>query len=113
MKIINQSKNTILATEAVVADKALSRIKGLLGRKELRAGEALIIKPCNSIHTFFMRFPIDVLFVDKHSKAIKAIHSILPFHLTAIYFTAAFAIELPVGSLAASFTEPGDTILLE
>jgi uncharacterized membrane protein (UPF0127 family) len=113
MKIVNRTRNTILAQDIIVADAAFERMKGLLGRKDFRQGEALIIKPCNSIHTFFMHFPIDVLFVDKHSSVIKAISALAPFRLTSIYFNAAFVIELPVGTIQSSSTAKGDTLLLE
>jgi uncharacterized membrane protein (UPF0127 family) len=110
MNIVNKTKNTLLAQDVCVADTVLRRIKGLLGRNDFRQGEALIIKPCNSIHTFFMRFPIDVLFVDKHNKVIKATPALKPFCLTYIYFNAAFAIELPAGTLASTSTAKGDFI---
>jgi len=113
MKIVNKTKNTVLAEGAEVANTVLKRMKGLLGRKDYRQGEALIIKPCNSIHTFFMRFPIDVLFVDKHNKAIKAISSLNPFRFTFVYFNAAFTVELPIGTLESSSTTKGDTIAIE
>jgi len=113
MEIINKTKNTVLAKEAIVADTALRRIKGLLGRKDFQPGEALIIKPCNSIHTFFMRFSIDVLFVDKNNRVIKALPSIKPFCFTSIYFKAHLAIELPAGTLDSSLTQEGDSLLLE
>ncbi len=71
VKIINKTKNTILAEEAYIADTVFSRVKGLLGKQSLDEGSALIIKPCNSIHTFFMRFPIDVFFVDRNNKIVK------------------------------------------
>jgi len=112
MRIINQSKNTILADEAIIAGTLLKRMIGLLGRKELKKGQALILKPCNSIHTFFMRFSIDVLFVDKENKVIKAISSKEPFRLTYMYFTACFAVELPVGTIQSSATSPGDSLTL-
>ena len=113
MKIINRTKNTVLAQNAVVADTVFSRLKGLLGRKDFIEGEALIIKPCNSIHTFFMRFPIDVLFIDKDSRIIKTISSLKPFRLTCIYFNAAFVIELPAGTLEFSSTQEKDILIFE
>jgi len=113
MKIINKTKNTVLAKNAIVADTVFKRIKGLLGRKDFIEGEALIIKPCNSIHTFFMRFPIDVLFVDKHNQVIKLISSLIPARLTYIYFNSAFVIELPTGTAQSTFTSKGDTISIE
>ena len=113
MKIINKTKNTILAQEAIVARTVLKRIKGLLGRDDFKQGEALIIMPCKSIHTFFMPFPIDVLFVNKQNQILKAIPSLRPGRLTYIYFNAAFVIELPSGTIQASRTSQGDTISIE
>ena len=113
MKLINKTKNIILAENVTIANTVSKRIRGLLGREDFNQGEALIIKPCNSIHTCFMRFPIDVLFVDKGNKVIQAISSITPFHFTNIYFRAAFAIELPFGTIQSTSTSENDTISLE
>ncbi|KPK97560.1 MAG: hypothetical protein AMJ95_08445 [Omnitrophica WOR_2 bacterium SM23_72] len=89
------------------------RAKGLLGTKDFRQGEALVITSCNSIHTFFMHFPIDVLFVDKAFRVIKAMPSLRPFRMTPLYFKADFALELPVGTIESSSTSEGDTLSLE
>jgi len=113
MKIINKTKNTVLAQNTVVADTVFRRLKGLLGRKDFIKGEALIIKPCNSIHTFFMQFPIDVLFVDKHNRVIKVISSLKSFRLTYIYFDASLTIELPAGTLESTSTQERDILILE
>ena len=113
MQIINRSKNTILAKEAIVADTLFKRIKGLLGKRAFQQGQALIIKPCNSIHTFFMRFSIDVLFVDKNNRAMKAISAFPPFRLSNIYFNSAFVIELPAGTINSTSTSEGDLLLIE
>lgn len=110
MRIINQTKNTILAEEVILANTAFKRMKGLLGKKEFMRGCALILKPCNSIHTFFMRFPIDVLFLDKNNRVIKAISSLPPYRLTRVYLNSGFAIELPSGIIKLSSTQEGDTI---
>lgn len=108
MKIINQTKDKVLAEEVFVADTVGKRIKGLLGRKEFSYPEALILKPANSIHTFFMRFPIDVLFVDKSNKVIKKICCFRPFRISLVYFQSRLVIELPAGVVQASFTSEGD-----
>ena len=93
-----------------MADSPFRRMKGLLGRKGLKPGEALILKPCNSIHTFFMRFAIDVLFVNKDSRVIKAISGIKPFRITYIYYHADFAVELAAGIIQSTSTSLGDLI---
>lgn len=111
MRIINKDKNTILAEEAVIADTVLKRIKGLLGKKGLKSGEAIILEPCNSIHTFFMRFTIDIVFVDKQNKVIKAISGIKPWRITGVYFPSRLCIELPPGTIKSTLTSYGDTLL--
>jgi uncharacterized membrane protein (UPF0127 family) len=110
MKIINKNKNNILAEEVIVADTPFKRSKGLLGRKLFKPGEALVIVPCNSIHTLFMRFSIDALFVNKEHRVIKAIWNLKPFRITKIYFNSSFVVELPVGTICATATEEGDII---
>lgn len=112
MKIINKTKNTILAEEVIIADTPFARFKGLLGRKELEKGKALILNPCNSIHTFFMQFTIDVLFVDKNNCVVKAVSNIKPGRMTPIYFKAAFVVELPAGTIGNTQTSPGNTLLI-
>lgn len=110
MKIINKSKNLILAEDVFIADTFLTRLKGLLCRKEFKRGQAILLKPCNSIHTLFMHFPIDVLFVDKHNCVVKVISSLVPFRLSSIYFQADFAIELPAGMAGQTATAQGDSL---
>ncbi|MEW6008350.1 MAG: DUF192 domain-containing protein [Candidatus Omnitrophota bacterium] len=110
MKIINLSKNTVLAENAVVAKSLLSRLKGLLGRGVLTKGEGLIIPDCGSIHTFFMGFSIDVIFLDNHRRVTKIKKSVGPFRLIDCPFTGQITIELPIGMIDASTTDIGDKI---
>ena len=113
MRIINKTNSFVVAEEATIANTPFKRMKGLLGRKELKEGQALVLDPCNSIHTFFMRFPIDILFLDKNNKIIKTISCLKPFRLTAIYFNAALAIELPSGKIQSLSIHKGDNLSLE
>ena len=113
MKIINTTKNVILADNVVVAQTTVSRLKGLLFYKEFRNREALIIKPCNSIHTFFMRFPIDVIFVGSNDKILKIHQGIKPFKVTPVYFKSKFVIELPAGIVEATNTTESDILSIK
>ncbi|MDP2928216.1 MAG: DUF192 domain-containing protein, partial [Candidatus Omnitrophota bacterium] len=97
MRLINQTKNTVLAEDVFIANTPFKRIKGLLGRKVFLPNQAIILDPCNSVHTFFMRFAIDILFVDKDYKVIKAILKLDPNRITRIYWQAIRVIELPAG----------------
>lgn len=83
-----------------------------MGRNELPAKEALVITPCNSIHTFFMRFSIDVLFVDAGNKIVGIKNGLKPWRLSPIYWRARFAIELPSGTIHESLSSIGDEVSL-
>jgi hypothetical protein len=111
--IINKTKNITIANVVYLADTPIKRMKGLLGKKSLGALEAMVIKPCNSVHTFFMRFPIDVLFVNKNGKVIRGIVSMPSFRLSPIYLTSQFVVELPAGTIQATNTTEGDQIAIE
>jgi hypothetical protein len=110
MTLINKTKNTVLAKKVLIANTPFKRIKGLLGKSDFKQEEALIIKPCNSIHTFFMRFAIDVIFVDKQNIIVKTISNLKPWRLTGVYLSANFCIELPAGTIASSRTSIGDCL---
>ena len=112
MRLINQTKNTILAEDVVLAKTPFRRIKGLLGRKVFLPGQALILEPCNSVHTFFMRFPIDILFVDKNYKIIKVLLKLNPNKISRIYWHSSRVIELPVGRLNLTDTQVQDQLQL-
>jgi uncharacterized membrane protein (UPF0127 family) len=109
----NLTRGTVLAARVEEATRPLSRLKGLLGRAQLAEGEALLIAPCTSIHTFFMRFPIDVIFLDGDGRALRALEDLGPWRATRIYPHAACAIELPAGALRRSATCAGDLLRLD
>jgi len=113
LKITNRSKNTLLVLNASLAGSFFTRMFGLLGRESLKQDEALVLKPCNSIHTFFMRFPIDVIFLDKNNRVVKTLPAFKPFRLSAVYFNAHSVIELPIGVIQSSHTSYGDILILE
>lgn len=100
----------MLADKAGIADNFLKRLIGLLSRSTLHDGEGLILKPSNSIHTCFMRFAIDVLFLDKNNRVIAMLPSLRPFRLSPIYFNALSTIELPAGVIEKTMTWLGDSI---
>jgi uncharacterized membrane protein (UPF0127 family) len=107
----NSRTRLVLAVEIEPAFDSKSRNRGLLGRARLNDGSALILAPCSSIHTFFMRFAIDVLFVKKDGRVMK-MYSALPAWRIAFAFGAFAAIELPAGAAAWSETRSGDTVVL-
>lgn len=110
MRLINQTRGTVLAENIVFADTPLKRLKGLLGNMSLLDGQALIIKPCNCVHTLFMRFPIDVLFVGKNNKVVKALGRLIPFRLSKLYWKSQMVVELPCGKLKSTQTQEDDSL---
>ena len=110
MQIINKSKEILIAQRGKLANTFFTRMMGLLNRDSIDPDEALIIIPCKSIHMFFMRFPIDVVFVDKELKVVGMVENIQPFRLSPTYRKAGFAIELAVGSVQRLQIQIGDSI---
>jgi uncharacterized membrane protein (UPF0127 family) len=106
----NLTKDRLLADRAAEARSFATRFMGLMGRKELPFGDGLHIVPCNGIHTFFMRIPIDVLFLDRSLKVVKALAAIPPWRATKVYFAAHSVLELPAGTIAGSGTQEGDQL---
>jgi uncharacterized membrane protein (UPF0127 family) len=110
MRAFNIRNSKQLAVNVTVADNLFTRMKGLLGKSEMMSGEALWIKPCMSVHTFGMKFPIDIIFLDKKNKVVSFINNIKPNRMTRLYFGAASALELPAGITKATEIEVGDKI---
>jgi len=110
LSIQNTSKNTVIAQRGAIADTFLPRMIGLLSRKSLSVDEALIITRCNSIHMLFMRFSIDVIFVDKSDYVVGLVERIKPFRLSPIFFQSQYAIEVSEGVIEQTKTAVGDQI---
>ncbi len=113
MHIQNITRQTLLASNAVLANTFLSRARGLLGRQALAVGEALIIPQCPQIHMFFMKFPIDVVFADKNRNVVGLVKNIKPFSLSSFFFRGHYAIELKAGTIAESGIQVGDRLSFE
>lgn len=106
-KIYNRTKDIVLAERGELAGTILRRMKGLMFEEEITP---LILRPCNGIHTFFMRKNIDVIFISSAGKVVKVIKNMPPWKMSGIVFGALAAIELP--AYGAKNTERGDVIEL-
>ena len=113
MRAFNTRTGKELSVDVKVADTLFTRMKGLLGKKELPFGEALWIKPCFSVHTFFMKFAIDVIFLNKTNQVIASVSNLSPNRMTRLYSQAFSVLELPSGTIDASNTVIGDKIEIE
>ncbi|MBU2102739.1 MAG: DUF192 domain-containing protein [Candidatus Omnitrophica bacterium] len=111
MIVTNNTKQCILAARASIASTFLDRFLGLIPRKELAPDEALIFYHAPSIHMFFMRFSIDVIFLDKKMRVLKIYRRLMPWKM-AHCFGSTITIELPAGKSIAIPTEVGDSLTL-
>jgi uncharacterized membrane protein (UPF0127 family) len=113
LRAIDRTSGKELALQLAVADTLFARLKGLLGSSELPAGTGLWIKPCNSIHTFGMRFPIDALFLDQERRVVGVALALRPNRLSRIHFGARSALELPAGTIAEAGSCVGNVVSIE
>ncbi len=102
----------MLAHAAEMADTSAKRRTGLLKHKSLPAGEGLWIVPCESVHTFFMRFPIDLVYLDRARKVKKVRHAVPAWRFSAC-FSAHSVLELPAGTAEQTSTAVGDQLTIE
>jgi hypothetical protein len=108
-RIFNETRGVELAGDAEVADRFASRLVGLMGRRDLPRGAGLVIVPCSSVHGVFMRFAIDVLFLDREDRVLHAMR--LPRNgFSPLVRRARRAIELPQGTIQETKTAPGDIV---
>ncbi len=109
--ILNATRASTVCERAVLADRPLSRMRGLLGRRELASGEGLLLTPAPAIHTAFMRFAIDALFLDAELRVLRIRARLAPWR-AASQRHARFVLELPAGEAARVGVEVGDRLEL-
>ena len=109
---LRREDGRIVCERVVVADRAHRRMRGLLGRKYLRQGEGMVLRPGWSIHTAFMRFPIDVVFLDRELKVLEVRASVPPWRLAARRGARA-ALELGAGEASRRGIAVPDTLRLQ
>jgi uncharacterized membrane protein (UPF0127 family) len=86
------------------------RLRGLIGRPPLKPGEGLLIRPSNSVHCFFMSYPIDVIYVDGRDRVLRIDAAMKPWRIGRPEFGAKYVIELPAGEAARRDVRPGDVL---
>lgn len=112
LRIRNSTRNTVLATAVLVAETSSQRRTGLLKRTSLPPGEGLLIGPCEAVHSFGMKFAIDVLFLDRKHKVLK-IRPEMGRGKISVCLRSHSVLELPAGTAAATGTVPGDQLEFE
>ena len=113
LRLVNRTRDAVLADRVENAHRMRDRLRGLLGRAALREGEALAIRPCASIHTMFMKFEIDAVFLDRRGRVVRALAGLRPWRATRFHLRATQVVELPAGTVARSGTREGDQLAFE
>jgi len=109
MILVNASRKTVVAGHCRFANSVLKRMVGLLNRRSMNEGDGLLLDRCYGIHTIGMRFPIDVLFLDKDLRVMRAVEALPPYR-TCIVKQAVYVLELPTGAIRRSQTGKDDQI---
>ena len=109
---IRREDGSIVCERCVLADTALTRMKGLLGRRDLPRGEGILLKPASSVHMAFMRFPIDAVFLDRDLRVVKIAGDLRPWR-TAGSRGAKAVLEIPAGEADRRGVRVGDRLLAE
>ena len=113
MKVKNETRGRLLITRGELAETFWARLRGLMGRSSLDEGEGLVLKGDKSIHTFFMRFPIDVIYANPLGRVVRADQAMLPSRIGPFVLEAAYILELPVGVIQATGTSVGDQLIIQ
>jgi uncharacterized membrane protein (UPF0127 family) len=108
--VINLTKQTWLATKVRKADNFLTRLIGLLKRTHLGPEEALWLMPSKGIHTIGMKFPIDVVFLNRDHQVLGLMSGLVPYRVSAVHLRGYSVLELPSGTIKKSRTEIGDKL---
>jgi uncharacterized protein len=110
IEIVNLTKNTVVGTRIRIADRAFARLVGLLGTKGLEPGCGLLIEPSSGVHTFGMRFPIDVVSLDAQMGVLGTWEELGPCRFAAIHWRTRRVLELPAGTIRTSRIERNDQL---
>ena len=109
-KAFNQTRNRIIAEFLAIADTFWSSLLGLMGKPDLPQGSGLLLIPCQSVHTIGMRFPIDVVFMNKQGTIIHLIKNMKPWRVSKHMIKARCVLELSAGTISATGTMLGDVV---
>jgi uncharacterized protein len=112
MRVANQTRNTTLGDRVAVANTPDTRNRGLLKHSTLEPGEGLWIVPTQSIHMFFMKFALDIVYLNKAKRVLKLVRNLKPWRIS-ICLSAHSVLELPVGTIDSSGTAKGDQMEFE
>jgi uncharacterized membrane protein (UPF0127 family) len=110
LRVVNQTRATVLVEELTLALGPWTRLRGLLGRPALRPDQGLLLRPCRAVHTCFMRYAIDALFLDETGAIVELALGLRPWRLSPVVGGALATLELRAGAAASTATARGDQL---
>lgn len=113
LRVVNATRGLVLADTLSLALDPWRRLRGLIGRPPLRIGEALLLRPCAAVHGAWMRYAIDVVFVDGEGRVVGLVTPLRPWSQSGYCRGACAALELPAGAVAAGGTALGDEVVFQ
>lgn len=108
---VRSADGAVVCERCTIADSPLPRMRGLLGRRGLPSREGVLLRPAGSVHTFFMRFPIDVVFLDREGRVLRVAEAVPPWR-TAAARGARSVLELRAGECERRGVEAGDVLVV-
>ncbi len=111
--LYNVKKNNLVLENLKLADSFMQRFKGLMGKKKLNKSEGLMLLSCNSIHTCFMRFPIDVVFLNMDYEVIALKKGVKPWRMVNFVKKAYITVEMSEGTIEYKNIEVGDLLIMK
>jgi uncharacterized protein len=110
--VFNRTRESFLSLSVTLADTHLRRLKGLLGKMSLKSDEGLWTIPSQGVHTLFMMFPIDVLYLDENNRVIHIVENLGTFRMSPIRRDSASVLQLPTRTVFSSGTRVGDQLVI-
>ncbi|MEJ5246274.1 MAG: DUF192 domain-containing protein [Caldilinea sp.] len=110
VQVENRSRNTIVLSHGKMANTRWTRLRGLIGVRDLPEGHGIVIEPCHGVHCMFMSIPIDVIYVDKNHRVVGLERAMKPWAIGKIYRNSRYVVEAPVGTIERTQTQIGDQL---
>ncbi|MBT8402628.1 MAG: DUF192 domain-containing protein [Gemmatimonadetes bacterium] len=110
LRVVNETRGAVVGSRVRVADRFWSRLRGFLGRPQPSPGEGLLLTPCDGVHMFGVRFPLDVVFLTEDGTVVHLVEGLRPWQRTSRVTHARAVLEVPVGTLGRTGTMVGDRL---
>lgn len=113
LTVRNATRDQELGHRVILADTRWLRLRGMMGRPEPSPGEGMLLHPCRGVHMFWMKYPLDVVFLDEGGRVVALYRELAPWARSQVHRGARYALELPVGTIAGTEIEEGDLLTWE